>query len=269
MSSCTDLAITVETNAPSTEIDKSNNKNKSNKNEDDEDDEDALIDSLPYIDYLDENYEAYALSLVEEEMRRAAPDPRRLSLDHLPNPLSKRTSEMFSYGEGLRASATRNEFRDLVRRNGAKRRRTDGENDDDDDAVRETFASPPPGALDEDEHAWKAAVRSARLASENARARLADAEVGRVFDARTWRTAVAGARGELRAAEAGLASRRAAVDAINAERKDRQEQEVADHLFSLNDRYEELLQSVLTITASTKELKRQIADANKKKAQQQ
>eukprot|EP00559_Dactyliosolen_fragilissimus_P007083 CAMPEP_0184858874 /NCGR_PEP_ID=MMETSP0580-20130426/3905_1 /TAXON_ID=1118495 /ORGANISM="Dactyliosolen fragilissimus" /LENGTH=159 /DNA_ID=CAMNT_0027355211 /DNA_START=87 /DNA_END=566 /DNA_ORIENTATION=- len=66
-----------------------------------------VLDSLPYIDAINLDYEVYALSLIEEEMKSIMDDNNYISnaLQHLPNPL--KCANDFDEGEKIPSFAAK------------------------------------------------------------------------------------------------------------------------------------------------------------------
>ena len=92
--------------------DKSNNASSSTSNSNE-----IMLDSLPYIDNLHPDYEAYALTLIEEEMQTMGEPPSEEELlRHLPNPLGPSGTADSVPASLLESSLNRTEYEQLVTR---------------------------------------------------------------------------------------------------------------------------------------------------------
>jgi len=212
-----------------------------NSNEEPESSEALLGGSLPYIDYLDENYEAYALSLIEKEMENITPSKKTQKY-------MTSISQKFTHSKNLRLFES--EYKALVDRGGNAR------------PANEKY-SPPEAAqistgLQKDEHAWKLAVRKAKIEHELHRSTLSNLEVQQAFESHEWskHASLMQANAEKSAQE--LTSQRTKVDMINAKRKDRQEKDAATLLYNLSNKYEEVVQNIQNYADANKQLKREI-----------
>ena len=154
-----------------------------------------VIDSLPYFDAIHEDYEQYALALVEEEMHRIIPH----KISHLA-PLK------------LKSSLLHNDYKTI------------SENPNPAELDLEHRAiEPPPGSAVE---AWRQAVRDAKAEFEAERQRSTVLEIEK-SDASTYQWKHYGTMLESihEDGQARMMAEKEAVDRINAERQLHQEKE--------------------------------------------
>ena len=201
------------------------------------------ICSLPYVDYLDEEYEAYALSLIEDEMETIVPRQKKMKL--LSKPTFYNKSPVLEY-----------EFREMVNRNRAKR------------ATSNQYTQPGevdavPAALQSHEHAWKLAIRRAKIELEHRRLELTNLEIKQALESFKWMKQVHFDQTNVARTRMEKVTQKMAVDVINAKRKDRQEKEAASHLYALSTEYEELLQRIKNYSSATIQLKEEINKCNR------
>ena len=84
-----------------------------------------LLDSLPYIDQIHPDYEAYALSLIDDEMQQqpfppSSPPALSMTFSHLDIPHFLQNGR-----DDATTSLNREEYKQLVARNGQKRSEQD------------------------------------------------------------------------------------------------------------------------------------------------
>ena len=210
--------------------------------------ENFAMGSLPYIDYLDENYEAYALSLIEEEMQKGLSEPNKLK--HLPNIPKKIVNKTPIF---------ESEYKRVYDQNGAtqtlSRKRP----------KPSTALSAPVASLQNDEHAWKLAIRKAKIELESQRSTLCNLEIQQVFESQKWRNHIAMLQINAEKIRLEVNAQKTEVDMINAKRKEKQENEAGTYFHSLSNRYEELLQNIQNYGSATIQLKREIKSMNVEK----
>jgi len=227
-----------------------------------------VLDSLPYIDYSHPDYEAYAASLIEEEMATFRPHPDTVSLPHLgrnvlaEEPRFGRNSTRSGSAAGGDAQAhaqpppsiNEREYAALVARGGAPR------------PGGESYVPPVPHSADlpplvaDDAPLLRQSIDRAKVALEHHRSRLTNLELQAEFESAAWRHGNAAAeRGPVAALSDGLAVQRARVDEVNARRKTMQEEEAAPRLNRLGARWEELVGNNVRLSEATRLLQEEVA----------
>ena len=180
-----------------------------------------ILDSLPYIDDIHPDYEAYALSLIEEEMESLK--PRTDALDNLPNPLDGRTS---------RTELIMNEMRALESRSGQPRQ----------DLVSYTQRYKAMSPEDElDSKRWEIALQEAKSELEYERLRLINAELQNEYSASIWKNQAMNLESTSERFENLLTDQNLVVGKVNAKRKDSQEKIGRPKLQIMNTKWEELV----------------------------
>ena len=191
----------------------------------------VVLDSLPYIDHIHPDYEAYALTLIEEETQTMEPSPH--ALRHLQNPLQGEDAQatpLFKYSKvGLNAA----EFDALIARGGQAR---SDEIDFSESIISQRY-EPKSDSLDE----WEKAIEKCKVELEYERLRLVNAELQAEFDTSVWREHSAGLDSLLKQMTKKLDDQKLKVDQINAKRKEMQEENGAPKLSALNQRWDELI----------------------------
>ena len=228
--------------------------------------EPLVLDSLPYIDYSHPDYEAYAASLIEEEMATFRPHPDTVSLTHLgrnvlaEEPRFGRNSTCSGSAAGGDAqpqpppSINEREYAALVARGGAPR------------PGGESYVPSAPHSADlpplvaDDAPLLRQSIDRAKVALEQHRSRLTNLELQAEFESAAWRHDNAAVeRGPVAALSDGLAVQRARVDEVNARRKTMQEEEAAPRLNRLGARWEELVGNNVRLSEATRLLQEEVA----------
>ena len=236
----------------------------------DQQQERLVLDSLPYIDYSHPDYEAYAASLIEEEMSKFQPHPDTISLPHLGRNVlddgprfGRRTDADAGNGSstdgGEASSINQREYAALLARGGAPR--PEGEA-----YVPSSTHSTDLPALGEDDGTILSAdqlrqsIDRAKVALEHHRSRLTNLELQSEFESALWKHANAALeRGAVAALSDGLTVQRARVDDVNARRKTMQEEEAAPRLNRLGARWEELVGNNVRLSEATRLLQEEVA----------
>lgn len=176
---------------------------------------DVVMDSLPYYDVVHEDYEQYALALIEEEMKnRSAPD-----LDSLP-PIKFRTPLM------------EQEYQRLIDTDG-KALSTEW--------IITNMANPPGGDDENDVEAWRTAVKQARSEYEAERAHSMALEARKDNGAAVlWKGFNDNLDKELAALRQAVSEQKERVEQINLYRSEEQ-QKVGKQLHILTDKYKNAL----------------------------
>jgi hypothetical protein len=192
---------------------------------------DIVLDSLPYIDHIHPDYEAYALTLIEEEMQTLEANPH--ALRHLDNPLRREDAlltPLFKYSKnGLNAS----EFDALVARGGQPR----SDEIDFSQSIISKKYQPENDSID----GWERCIEKCKIELEYERLRLVNAELQAEFDTSVWREHSAGLDLLMEQMVQKLEEQKLKVDQINAKRKEMQEGNGAPKLIALNQRWDELI----------------------------
>ena len=203
----------------------------------------VLLDSLPYIDYFPEDYESYALSLIEEEMKSTKPKSNYLS--HLPP---------YTAEPRLLGPLSQLEYQNLVAREGQPRPVSEQIH-----IVLAKYAAsqPPAGPLLNDEHAWKLSLRSAKIEFEKQRSRQLNLELQQYYESDQWRLHTSTLTEREERMKKVVEEQQMRVDAINNKRKDMQEG-AASKLARLTQRYHELIQRNHRLQHATVELEQDV-----------
>jgi pre-mRNA-splicing factor SPF27 len=183
------------------------------------------LDSLPYIDQVHPDYEAYALTLIEEEMQSMQP----------PAPVSYSYESMPEFKSSTGNShINQNEYKNLVDRNGQPRK----ENIDFCKSMR--AKSSPPKKQDSVSD-WQSAVQHAKEELEHERIRQTNLDLETEFSSSIWKHHVKIIERSATATDKQLQDQLLEVDQINARRKEMQEVQAMNQLGKLNFRWEELI----------------------------
>ena len=169
----------------------------------------VLLDSLPYIDYFPDDYEAYALSLIEEEMKSMEPKSNYLS--HLPP---------YTAEPRLLASLSRSDYQNLVARNGQPRPTSEQIQIA---LAKQATIQPPAKSLLNDDHGWKLSLRSAKIEFERQRSRQLNLELQQYYESDQWRLHTSKLGEEEEKMKHIVEQQQLRVDTINNKRKDLQE----------------------------------------------
>ena len=230
--------------------------------------EPLVLDSLPYIDYSHPDYEAYAASLIEEEMATFRPHPDTVSLPHLgrnvlaeePRFGRNRTRSGSAAGGDAQPHAqpppsiNEREYAALVARGGAPR--PGGESY----VPSAPHSAELPPLVADDAPLLRQSIVRAKVALEHHRSRLTNLELQAEFESAAWRHGNAAVeRGPVAALSDGLAVQRARVDEVNARRKTMQEEEAAPRLNRLGARWEELVGNNVRLSEATRLLQEEVA----------
>jgi pre-mRNA-splicing factor SPF27 len=202
----------------------------------------VVLDALPYIDPVNEDYEQYAMALIEEEMKA---QPSTTSVKKAP-PVNFRTELMKQEYQELYSSAS-GDNDDGQKRRPEQRQRA---------AVIEPV-SPPAG---QDPEAWKQAVQTARIAYEAERIRSDLLELekdGLGSSAQMWKVyneLLSQSQGVLQQA---LSTQRQSVEDINHCRQQDQQQS-GRKLEVLTTQYHELVHKLFQLKQAVAEMERDI-----------
>jgi pre-mRNA-splicing factor SPF27 len=216
-----------------------------------------VFDALPYIDIVNEEYEQYALSLIEQEMkqlRNTNPDNQRLK----PIPkLKLRTDTLQTSYQRCLTEKTKNQDRD---------------HDMKDDQYSVAASPPPPPPLTEDNiAAWREAVKQSRIAYEKERMRSIQVETDKDDANGGLSSKVTSAAGlwkryNSQVLEPQLASlqqlqqqEQLDVATINFRRQQSQQEQYQKSLHTLNVQYHELLQKQFTLKRAIADLENEIS----------
>jgi hypothetical protein len=201
--------------------------------EDDNDTEKApfVIDSLPYVDVVHEDYEQYALSLVEEEMKTLKPPKvARLPPTNLKSKLLQNDYETLSKNP--------NQPPELELSNRAK--------------------EPSKSTVE----AWRQAVQEARAEYEGERERSVVLEIEK-SDASTYQWKHYGTMLESihKDGQTRMTTEKDAVDLINAERQKHQEK-AGQSLYLLSSQFQGAVQKRFQLLAAVQNLKESLRTSN-------
>lgn len=182
-----------------------------------------VLDSLPYIDQVHPDYEAYALTLIEEEMQKMQPPPP-LSYDANSTPAFKSS----------KLQMNKIYYEELVQRNGQPRSK-----DEQIDFTQKMKSTLPQNTSDKSQ--WEEAINRAKIELEYERLRQVNAELQAEYDASLWKYRTNELESNSKHAKNCLEDQLMKVDQINARRKEMQEVQAAPKLGALNHRWGELI----------------------------
>jgi len=195
-----------------------------------------VLDSLPYIDNVHPDYEAYALTLIEEEMQ--VMKPRLNAIDHLFNPLNRVNEGVPLSFEKTIYQMNKNEYANIIARDGKPRTNPI-------DYTKSVDATVPIIDVTDDNalSEWEEALRQAKIELEHERIRLANTELLSEFESSRWKhhNKIL----EERYSKPMLLiskEEQMNVDAINSKRKEMQETQVGPKLQTLETRWSELVE---------------------------
>jgi len=208
----------------------------------------TTFDSLPYIDYQDADYEAYALSLIEQEMNSSMSEPPKTttaakSHEGLLTALKSDDSLL------VNAPLLRSRYMEL-----AKLKRAGKEVPPHKPRISVPIVEP---SSSDDREAWSVALAAAKAQLEGQRSRLLNLEVQQSLDADHWKSYNQGLDGNLGVLRDDLKEQRMVVDRINARRKDAQEAAVPK-LQNLTRKYDALIDKRHRIASATRALEREV-----------
>ena len=207
---------------------------------------DAYMDSLPYVDAVQDDYEQYALSLIEDEMKAAINKPRQSrdgsNLEELPT-INFRTPAMEHEYQTRFMAATGNSDNGEDSHTAAKALQ-----------IR-TKIDPPEG---ENVQAWRDAVLQARVGYESERARSMALEVKKDAGAALlWKGFNGSLDQDAAAMQSALASQRQTVEQINLQRSEDQ-QKAGRQLHILTTQYQTALERRFQLQQATATLEQEI-----------
>lgn len=216
------------------------------------------LDSLPYIDNLHPDYEAYALTLIEEEMENMGDPPSEdTQLRHLTNPLGSTgnadATPAFK-SSGLHSNLNRTEYERLVARHGQPRT----------DAVdyREKMRSTKPNDQD-NEKEWNEAINRAKAELEYERLRMVNSELQSEYESSLWKHQTKQLEMISYNLKSELSHQQMKVDQINARRKDMQTGKAAPKLHILSQKWDEGLNRVKLLSEGVEKLNEEVEELRK------
>mmetsp|Transcript_16169 Transcript_16169/g.22552 ORF Transcript_16169/g.22552 Transcript_16169/m.22552 type:complete len:229 (-) Transcript_16169:27-713(-) len=189
----------------------------------------VVLDALPYIDAVNEEYEAYALNLIEEEMKAIAPPTLpKVKITSTPQ------SEML-----------KNELAEL----------TEDRNRKIADYVTPSRPQRPDSNSDED---WRLAVLHSRSEHESERIRSTVLEAEKTASGSQWQLWLEQLQGAKQGISRKLDSQRSKVDEINASRQKFQQNETGEKLRVLTTKLQERLYTKHQLAIAKKELQAEV-----------
>ena len=193
----------------------------------------ASIDSLPYVDVeAPFDYQAYAVSLIEEEMRAMERDEgvdtraERYLSSMPPLPGASRMSDLVRL-EVEKVQKQKKNMGNSAMPGGPLSLRSP------------SWAKRPSGSLKSDIDAWKSALTELKAKIESERARLVNLELMKSFGQSSWLQHNASLRKVCSSTEDSLQSARLEADVVNGSRSEAQEA-IRPMLDSLGSRFHEL-----------------------------
>lgn len=194
------------------------------------------MDSLPYVDVVQDDYEQYALSLIEDEMK--VTQPTRMDLEEV-------------FPVNFRTPAMQHEYQRFVDNSGQSTPQK----------IEETSANgnkpidPPEG---ENVEAWRNAVQQARIGYECERARSMALEAKKDAGAALlWKGFNGSLDTDVASVQESLASQRQTVEQINLQRSEDQ-QTAGKQLHILATQYQTALERRFQLQQATIQLEQEI-----------
>lgn len=213
------------------------------------------LDSLPYIDNLHPDYEAYALTLIEEEMQNMGEPPSEEALlRHLPNLLGPSGTADSTPTSFAGSKPNRTEYEHLVARQGQPR--------DEIIDYREKMKSTKPNDINNDEE-WKDALKKARTELEYERLRMVNVELQSEYESSLWKHQTKRLELVSNNVKSNLSQQRVNVDQINARRKDMQMVKAAPKLHILSQKWDEGLNRVKVLSDGVRKLNSEVEELRK------
>jgi pre-mRNA-splicing factor SPF27 len=212
----------------------------------------VVLDALPYVDPVNEDYEQYALALIEEEMKAHA---ATTSVKKAP-PVHFRTELMKQEYQELSTSASDNiagDNADGADGQGPKRRPEQRQRA----AVVEPVSPPAAG---QDPEAWKQAVQTARIAYEAERIRSDLLELekdGLGSSAQMWKVYNELLSQSQAVLQQALSTQRQSVEDINLSRQQDQQQ-CGRKLEVLTTQYHELVHKLFQLKQAVAEMEQDV-----------
>lgn len=194
-------------------------------NRDEKEPQQVVIDSLPYVDAVHEDYEQYALSLIEEEMKNMKPPKLK------PLPPLKFKSDVLG-----------NDYETLSKHPDRKFELSNRSQEPSEQTIE----------------AWRKAVQDSRAEYEAERQRSVVLEIEKseasVYQWKQYGTMLENLQKE---SSAHVDAGKAAVDKLNAERQQHQEK-VGHTLHLLNSQWQGAMQKRFQLQVATRDLERQV-----------
>mmetsp|Transcript_16888 Transcript_16888/g.21365 ORF Transcript_16888/g.21365 Transcript_16888/m.21365 type:complete len:291 (-) Transcript_16888:67-939(-) len=232
------------------------------------------LDSLPYIDNIHPDYEAYALTLIEEEMQKMDQEKDEskavssssddfLFLRHLPNPLGtgnsadSTPSSFLTKAEKTSLSLNKTEYEDLVARNGQPR--TDKVDYKmkmmESSSIAKKLKSKGKKATQEE---WEGAIEKAKVELEYERLRMVNAELQSEYESSLWKHHAQKLEAISSEVKEKLSKQQMAVDQINAQRQDAQTVKGGPKLQILSQNWDEGLKRVSLLADGVEKLTNEV-----------
>jgi hypothetical protein len=212
--------------------------------------ETIIYDSLPYIekDLIHPDYEAYAISLIDQEMQWL---PMKTSLN---NPL---IHEIPLFGNLEGSSINKNEYSELLERGGTVTRPNPIDFNKTHVAVMEPIQSS--GSDETDLASWQNSLRSAKIELEYQRNRLINLELQAEFEPDLWKyhNSILESH-QSHPIQKASESQRNIVDKMNAKRKYQQESEMGPKLRILERKWSELIETNQQLVTAMKLLEDEV-----------
>ncbi len=183
------------------------------------------LDSLPYIDNVHPDYEAYALSLIEEEMQRMeepTSNATQVNANTTPKPF-------LSSNVGL----NKTEYESLIQRGGQPRQGIDY-------TQQMRDKNTPPSDISNPSE-WGKSIERAKIELEYERLRMVNAELQTEYESSLWKIHSKSMEAFSNRVKSKLENQQLEVDKVNATRKEMQEDQGAPKLMALNARWESLI----------------------------
>ena len=194
-----------------------------------------MLDALPYIDPVNEDYEQYALALIEAEMKQTRTAPQHPLLAD--KPLNLRTQIM----------------KDSMERQQQDRGKLETT------TFPDRVVVPPPDDDNNSVQAWTHAAQQARIAYESERLRAVQLEVDKEESSSQWqrhlRTVV---QPQHEAVQQQLRAQRQIVEEINHARQTEQQEVYGRQLQVLTAQYEELVQRQMQLKLAVARLEEEV-----------
>jgi len=231
-----------------------------------------LLDSLPYVDPIHPDYEAYALTLIEEEMAQHPPPPPQqekgqnqpFRLTDIPNFAYNNSSQTDAAGTPI-SSINQEEYKQLVARNGQKRNPQQQQQQVFHFLSNLTDELPPqPSSSDNDKSTATNSIRTAKIRLAHEKIRQINLELYAICASHMWKQYVQQLDNHVQPhSKRTLDQQLLRVDQLNATRKQMQEDAVKNQLGKLEYRWIELIRKIQHLNQGVQILEEEIGELTK------
>lgn len=209
----------------------------------------SIFDSLPYVDNVLPEYEAYALSLIDEELASSlCPDSLHSRLNNIPNV----SDDIPRFASASNLNFT--EYEGLVSRDGQPRPISEG-------FAKNPISMEPVSALAQDEKEWEEHLSQVKIELEYQRSRLLNIEIQSQFESSMWKHHNVKLESQYAKPLAMcVEQQQIAVDEINSRRKNMQELEAGPKLQVMGNRWGEMISKNQRLVRAIQSLEEEVVN---------